>query len=180
MFDRETSVDGAGTQRILEARARALAQPLQAEDAADTVTLVVMTLGSERYGVDARRALEVQAVAGLAPVSGTPPFWAGIMNVRGTLYPVLDLHRYMELQEPGANGDAKKVVLVSGPRLTIGVLVDEVPGIRRVAAAAIGSPLGTGTEAARRIFQGVTDDLVNILDVDALLSDPKLNSEEDA
>jgi purine-binding chemotaxis protein CheW len=177
--DRETSVDREASQRIMEERARVLARPLRAEEPADTLELVVLTLGPERYGVDSRRAREVHPLADLAPVPGTPPFWAGIVNVRGTLYPVLDLHRYLELPEVDAGERQKKVVLVSGSKLTVGLLVDDAPGIRRVPATDVGPPLGGTSEAARRIVRGVTDDLLTVLDVDALLSDPRLTLKEE-
>lgn len=178
MAERKPYVERAASQRIMEERARALARPLQAEEPADTLQLVLMTLGPERYGVDSRRAREVHPLADLAPVPGTPPFWAGIVNVRGTLYPVLDLHRYLELPEAGASEGTKKVLLVSGSSLTIGLLVDDAPGIRRLPAGAIGPPIGGTSESARRIVRGVTDDSLTVLDVDALLSDPRLTLKE--
>jgi purine-binding chemotaxis protein CheW len=178
MPDLATSVDRAATQRIMEERARVLAQPLQAEEPADTLELVVLTLGPERYGVDSRRAREVHLLADLAPVPGTPPFWAGVVNVRGTLYPVLDLHRYLELPVVEAGERQKKVVLVSGSSLTVGLLVDDAPAIRRVPATAVGPSLEGTSEAARRIVRGVTDDLLTVLDIDALLSDPILTIKE--
>lgn len=180
MRDRETPVDDAASQRVMQERARVLARPILTEERDDTVELVVLTLGPERYGVDSRRAREVHPLADLAPVPGTPPFWAGIVNVRGTLYPVLDLHRYLELPEAAGSGGDKKVLLVSGSSLTIGLLVDDLPGIRRVQAAAVGSPLGGTSEAARRIVRGITDDLLAVLDVDALLSDPRLTLKEES
>jgi purine-binding chemotaxis protein CheW len=178
MADRETSVDRATLQRIMEERARVLARRLRAEEPADTLELVMLTLGLERYGVDSRQALEVHPLADLAPVPGTPPFWAGIVNVRGTLYPVLDLHRYLELPEVDAGEPQKTVVLVRGSNLTVGLLVDDAPGIRRVPATAVGPPLGGTSETARQVVRGVTDDLLTVLDIDALLSDPRLTLKE--
>jgi chemotaxis signal transduction protein len=102
------------------------------------------------------------------------------VNVRGTLYPVLDLHRYLELPDAAASEGDKKVLLVSGSGLTIGLLVDDAPEIRRVPAAAVGFPLRGTSEAARRIVRGVTDDLLAVLDADALLSDPRLTLKEES
>jgi purine-binding chemotaxis protein CheW len=176
--DHATSVDATTSQRILEERARVLARPLRAEEPADTLELVVLALGPERYGIDPRRAREVRPFADLAPVPGTPPFWAGIINIRGTLYAVLDLHRYLELPEVDAGERQKVVVLVSGSNLTVGLLVDGALGIRRIPAAAVGPALGETSEAARQIVHGVANDLLTVLDVDALLSDPRLTLKE--
>ena len=171
---RRAQADGDTTRRILEKRAQALAQPLLAEEPANTVEMVVMVLGRERYGVDTQRVREVLPLDDLAPVPGTPAFWSGIVNVRGTLYPVLDLRRYLSLPEGEAAEGPRRVVLVSGAGLTIGILADDAPEVRSVPAATIGPrPAGT-PEAGREFVRGVTEDLVTVLDVDALLADSRL------
>lgn len=162
------------TRRILEERACALAGALVAEEPVDTVELVVLTVGPERYGVDADRVGEVRPLAELTPLPGTPPFWAGIVNVRGTLYPVLDLRRYFDLPAADPGDHAQKVVLVSAAGLTVGLMVEDASGVRAVPADAIRPPLGGASEAVIATVRGVTDDLLAILDVEALLPDPRL------
>ena len=161
-------------QRVLEERARALATVLEAEEPVDTVELVVLTVGSERYGVDAERVGEVRPLAELTPVPGAPPFWAGIVNVRGTLHPVLDLRRYLGLADADGGDQERTVVLVSGAGLTVGLMVDDAAGVRPVPAGAIGPPLGAASEAVNAAVRGVTEDLLAILDIQALLADPRL------
>jgi purine-binding chemotaxis protein CheW len=161
-------------QRVLEERARALATALVDDERVDTVELVVLTVGSERYGVDADRVGEVRPLTELTPVPGAPPFWAGIVNVRGTLYPVLDLHRYFDLPRPGGGDRARTVVLVSGAGLTVGLMVEDAAGVRPVPAGAVGPPLGAASETVNATVRGVTEDLLAILDIEALLADPRL------
>ena len=165
--------DEAG-QRVLEERARALAAALVTEEPVDTVELVVLTVGPERYGVDAERVGEVRPLAELTPVPGAPPFWAGIVNVRGTLYPVLDLHRYLGLPRADGDDQARTVVLVSGAGLTVGLMVEDAAGVRPVPAGAVGPPLGAASDAVNAAVRGVTEDLLAILDIEALLADPRL------
>jgi|SRR5712692_1794678 len=179
MADSAPSAERATVQRILEDRARALARPFRAEDPAETVELVVMELGSERYGVDAKRVREVRPLANLAPVPGTPHWWAGVVSIRGTLHPVLDLRRYLSLPEEEQAQEPKKVVLVSAAGLTVGLMVDRAPGIRRVPAAAIAPPLAGSSEAVRGAARGVTADPLTVLDVEALLSNPRLVVKEE-
>ena len=84
-------------QRILEARARRLAQPPDAPIAGEMLELVILALGTERLGVDVRHVQEIQPLGELTPVPGVAAFWAGLINLRGRLYPVLDLRRYLGL-----------------------------------------------------------------------------------
>lgn len=172
----------AATRQVLEERARALARPLEPDDDPGAAEVVVMEVGPERYGVDAERVLEVRHLAKLAPVPrmltmSTPRAWAGVVSIRGTLYPVLDLRRYLSLppgEHEGPDQAPRKVVVVSGPAFPAGLMVDEAAGVRRVAAADIGPPLAGASETIRGAVRGVTADVLTILDVDALLSDPRL------
>jgi purine-binding chemotaxis protein CheW len=173
MADHADPADAA-TRRILEERARALAGVPVAEEPADTVELVVLTVGPERYGVDADQVREIRSLAELTPVPGTPPIWAGIVNVRGTLYPVLDLRRYLGLPGADAGDQARKVVLVSAGTLAVGLMVEDASEVRPVVADAVRPPLGGASEAVTATVRGVTDDLLAILDVDVLLADPRL------
>lgn len=171
--------DRNAIRRVLEERARALARPLGVEETVETVEMIVMELGDERYGIDARCVREIFRRQDLTPVPvpGTPAFWSGIVNVRGNLHAVLDLRRYLSLTDREAV-ETRSVLLVAGAGLTVGILVDGTPGVRRLPAAGIGPPLPGSPEVAHRVVRGVTDDLLTVLDVDALLSDPRLAARE--
>jgi purine-binding chemotaxis protein CheW len=176
MGDDPVSAERATVLRILEERARALAVPFRSDEP-DAAEILVMEVGAERYGVDTERVREVRHLAKLAPVPGIPPFWAGVVSIRGTLYPVLDLRRYLSLprdEQAGTPRKPKKVVLVSGAAFTVGLMVDEAAGVHRVPAPSIGPPLAGVSAAVRKAVRGVTADALSILDIDALLGDPRL------
>ena len=173
-------VDRERARRVFEERARILARPLRPEEPDGIVEMIVMSVGSERYGVDGRSVREVVERADVTPVPGTPAFWSGIVNVRGTLHPVLDLRRYLSLADGAAAGSTTTVVLVSGAGLTAGILVDDAPELRRLPGAAVGPPLGGTPDTVHRVARGVTEDLLTVLDVEALLADPRLAVREES
>ena len=92
-----TPIEGSDAiQRILEERAAVLARPTEAVAAGDTLELVILVVGKERYGIPIQQVHEIQALtAGLTPVPGIPPHWIGLMNLRGRLHPVLDLGHFL-------------------------------------------------------------------------------------
>jgi purine-binding chemotaxis protein CheW len=165
--------DHDNVQRILEQRARALARPLAAEEPEGILDLVVVTLGPERYGIDIRSVREVQPLSGLTFVPGVPAWWAGVVNVRGTLYPVLDPRSRLSLPTD-EEAEERKVVLVWNDSICVGLLVDDAPAVRRVAAQEVRQALAGTPDAIRPMVRGVTTDLLTILDVKAMLSDPSL------
>jgi purine-binding chemotaxis protein CheW len=175
MTDPPTSVDQ--TQRILEERARALAQPQQTGVDRDTVELLMIRVAAERYGIGLEHLREVRPLEALTPIPHLSQIWAGLVNLRGVLYPVLDTARYLGLE--AGDGGQRQVVLLASDSLIVGLLADEVVGLRSLQRAEIRPPLATDPVAARRLVTGVTADLLLLLDAEALLDDPRLVVEEE-
>jgi purine-binding chemotaxis protein CheW len=162
-------------RQILEERARALARPPDGQADGDTVELVVLAVGAERYGIDVRLIREVRPLAGLAPVPGTPAFWSGLVNLRGSLCPVLSLRRYLRaaVGEDADGADRGVLVVVTAP-FTAALLVDAAVEVRRYAPGEL-QPLGGGAgDRAHTAVQSITGDLLQVLDPGALLADPGL------
>ena len=180
MADRAARPDPPTVARVLAERAHALARPLRGEVSGELVELVVLAVGPERYGLDTRHVVEVQALSGLARVPGLPAVWAGIVNLRGTLWPVLDLRRLLSLPEPGEPAGPRKVALVAGAGLTVGLLVDDALGTARIPVSRIGPPLMRAPGATRGQVRGVTADLLTVLDAETLLADPRLVVREES
>lgn len=163
-------------RRILEARAAELAQAgrVVADDDQDRVTLVVLILGAERYGIDIDGVREIKPFEEVTPMPATPPFWMGLVNLRGNLFPVLDLARYLGQRTDLGGGGAGEIVVISGQGLTIGLKVDEVPEVITIPRTEIGPSLVEASSDRPHVHAGLTADLLAILDLDALLADSAL------
>lgn len=161
---------------ILERRAAALARPLMEPEPGDALEVLVMTFGSERYGLDTSIATEV--VIGTAPtmIPGAPRSWQGIVNVRGTLYSVLDLRSHLCLRAAEAPALPVGVVLVtSDAGLTIGIALEQPPELLRMQRSSL-RPATTDLSGAggRGVMPGtVTDELVTLLDIELLMADSR-------
>lgn len=164
------AIGAESVQRILEERARALACPIEAELPQETVDLVVLVLGHERYGIDVGCVLDVHRLTRLTALPGVPPVWRGLLNVRGTLRPVLDLRRYLGLPA-GEPESESHVAIVFAAGLTVALPADAVSELRSVPLDEIGPPIG---DAGRDAVRGVTRDLVAVLDLERLLGDQSL------
>jgi purine-binding chemotaxis protein CheW len=178
---------GEVERRILEERARRLAQPPEVPATGEAIDLVVLVLGVERYGIAVRFVQEVQPLDDVTPLPGVPAFWAGMVALRGHLYPLLNLRSYLGLpasssgrsptvpanKEAGAAG-LGKVALVAALGMEIGLLADDVLEVRQVLKAEIGPALIEPTGPARVLTMGVTSDLLSVLNLEALLGDPRL------
>lgn len=166
----QADVEAADIERVLQERAEALARPVDSGDEREpTVEMLVFVLGAERYGIAIHRVVEVRPLGTPAGVPGLPDFWAGLINLRGALLPVLDLRRFLGV-EGSVFSDPPQAVVVAGSEIEAAVRVDAVHGVERFKASNIGpSPSG-----ASSVVLGVTTDLVSVLDIDRLLADGAL------
>lgn len=160
--------------QILRARAQALARPPKhAPDAATLLEVLEFRLADERYAVETRHVLEVYPLRELTPLSGTPAFILGVVNVRGRILPVVDLKRFFDLPEQGLT-DLHRVILVEGNDLELGLLADAIVGVRAIPAESLQSSLPTLTGIRSEYLTGVTAERLVVLDVAGILADPKI------
>jgi len=85
--------------------------------------LVTFVLGMREYATPLSSIREVVRLEGLSDLPGMTPPLAGVIDLRGTALPVLDLRR----GDPGDRGDV--LVLESGEGNLIGVAVDRVRAV---------------------------------------------------
>ena len=167
------------TQRILKARALALARkPEPAQAAGERIEVVEFLLAHERYALESQYVREVYPLENLTPLPCTPAFVLGIVNLRGEILSVIDIKKFFELPEKGLTDLNKVIVLQSGSML-FGVLADAILGVRSIARAEIQSSLPTLTGIREDYLTGVTKERVAILDAATLLSDRKLVVQEE-
>ncbi len=160
-------------EAILAERARVLSKNPDGQDEIETLPVVVFSFGDHRYAIDARFVKEIQSLANLTPVPCTPSFVAGVVNLRGTLYSLVDLRRFMDLPIKGVT-DLNQILLVSGAGMELGFLAYEVLGLKKIPLDEIKAPLPNDENVAKEFVTGVTTDLTVILNLEKVLSDPKM------
>jgi purine-binding chemotaxis protein CheW len=165
--------DPSVVERILQERANALAVPPKTESAGDALSVVVVTVGPERYGIEITQIREVQPLSGLVAVPAAPSTWAGLVNLRGSLYPVLNLRVHLGL-EPGPIGSDARVVVVGDERNAIALLVDGVYEVTEVSSTQLDTSMTRQGREGGGVIRGVTRDFLSVLDVVSLLTDPSL------
>lgn len=160
--------------RILADRALALAKPL--EDAApstEMIELLVVSLGGERFGIETVYALEVFSLRELIPVPCTPAFVLGVVNYKGRILTVLDLRSILGLSGGGV-AEGNKVVSVEAGGMTFGIVVGTVAGTISVLAHTVAPPPEALTGLRMDLTRGITEELITILDLDALARAPAI------
>lgn len=167
----EAARDGAA--RVLCERARALARRPAPPEEGGSLEAVEFRLAGERYAVEAAWVREVYPLCELCPVPCTPAFVMGIINLRGEVVSVIDLGRFFELPARGL-GELSRVIVLRSDSMELGVLADDVVGVRRLPLRDVQPPLPTHTGVRADYLRGVTGDGLVVLDGGKLLSDRRL------
>lgn len=101
--------------------------------------LVVFELNSEAYGINVTQVQSVIPMPKIISVPGVPNFIEGVVNLRGTVIPVVDLRHRFDLSQP-ANGQKNIIVIVELDQGQVGLIVDKVPEVVKIPDVAIEPP----------------------------------------
>ena len=160
--------------RILNSRALALAAPPEdAAPATQMISLLIFTLSGDRFGIETTHILEALDLQGLISVPCTPTFVVGVVNYKGRILTVLDLRRLLGLSGEGVT-KGSKIVSVEAGDMTFGIAVDAVGGIMLVSAHKVTPPPEALTGPCLALTRGITEELITILDLDALARAPAI------
>jgi purine-binding chemotaxis protein CheW len=134
--------------------------------------LVVFRLANEFYGVDIGEVNTIIRMQEVTDIPQTPDFVEGVINLRGSIIPVIDLRKRFGLPEDDVTKASRIMVVESGGQM-IGMVVDAVAETLRLPADAIEPPspviAGIDTQYLRGV--GKQDDrLVILLDLGKVLT----------
>jgi purine-binding chemotaxis protein CheW len=162
------------SQEILHLRAQALARE-EARDIQGEARLKVIEfrLAHETYAIESAYVREVYPLKELTPMPCTPAYVTGIVNVRGQILTVIDLKKFFDLPDKGIT-ELNKVIVVRTPRSEMGILVDEIIGVRLLEQDVLQATLPTLTGIRAEYLRGITPDRTVVLDAARLLSDQRL------
>lgn len=162
----------AASRKVLEERARVMAQPVSQQQAGARVQYLCFRLGAvERYGVPYQYLDELLYVNNLAPVPCTPAFVAGVINHRGELLTILDLKEFFRMPAVAA-GDEARIIVVKHGDMRTGLLVDGVDGYDDYQDSELSPPLSSEGVSNIAYVLGIHAGNVALLNLEALLDDP--------
>lgn len=137
---------------------------------ADSMQLVSFKLGDETYGIEITKIREIILVGAITQVPETPHYIKGLINLRSTVIPVIDLRARFGLPEGEMTDESRIMVLNVGER-TIGIVVDAVREVLRVSGDQISEAPPTVASLGNQYMTGLVrleEQLLILLDVDQL------------
>lgn len=143
---------------------------------APLIQLVSFHLASEEYALDILRVQEIIRMQDLTRVPNSPSFVEGVINLRGKVIPVVGLRKRFGLPHLPPDKHTR-IVVVEVNGTVVGLVVDSVSEVLRIAADTIEPPPRLG-KVQREYVSGVgklENRLLLLLDVDYLFSNSEQN-----
>ena len=128
-------------------------------------------LGDEEYGIDILKVQEIRGYENPTRIANAPQFLKGVMNLRGTIVPIVDLRLRFGCDAAEYNAFTVSIVLHIGQR-TIGTVVDSVSDVMEIPAEAIrpAPEMNSAVDASYiRGLAQVGERMVILLDIESLL-----------
>jgi len=132
-------------------------------------------LGGEDYGVDILRVQEIRGWEELRPLPDTPEYVKGVLDLRGTIVPIIDLRLRMNMTDVDYHPTTVIIVLSvqreEGENQLVGAVVDAVSDVLDVSEKEIRKAPEIGSRMNDRYLRGMVsrdERMVVLLDVDLL------------
>ena len=103
----------------------------QEEVVAQRRQLVVFKVGTEEFAVDIMLTKEVVLMREITPVPETEAYVEGVMNLRGSLVPVLDFRKRLRALKTTAHSD-HRIIITQFDGRTAGLIVDGASEVIRI------------------------------------------------
>jgi purine-binding chemotaxis protein CheW len=132
---------------------------------------LTFTLGPEVYGIDILKVQEIRGYAAVKTVPKMPAHVKGVMNLRGTIIPVMDLRRRFGLADAEPTRFSVIIVIAIGAK-DMGIVVDAVSDVLDLPTDNIQRPPDFGDSGASKALCGLAkagDNVVLLLDIERML-----------
>jgi len=153
-----------------------------AELDSDADQFLTFILGEEEYGVDILRVQEIKGWDSVTPIPNTPEYIKGVINLRGTIVPIVDLRQRFNMPEieygPITVVIVLKIECADRDRI-MGIVVDGVSDVYDVPPEEMKDAPDFGSVVDTEFVRGlatVSEKMIIILDIDHLLSGRELQA----
>jgi|SRR5579871_3845593 len=99
----------------------------------DANEFLTFKLGNEEYGIDILKVQEIRGYDQVTPIANSPQFLKGVINLRGTIVPVVDMRIKFNVSK--AEYDQFTVVIILNiAHRVVGIVVDSVSDVTPLSA----------------------------------------------
>ena len=133
-------------------------------------------LGREEYGIDILKVQEIRGYEAPTHIANAPAFLKGVVNLRGTIVPIVDMRMRFGCSEAGYDAFTVVIILSLAGRV-VGIVVDAVSDVLELAAEAVKPPPEMSAAVDAQYITGlgsVGERMLILLDIERLITSPEM------
>lgn len=149
-------------------------------NSAETVQYLTFKLADELFALDVAKVREILEVSAITKVPQTQDFMRGVINLRGSVVPVIDMRLKFAMSAAGQTVNSCIIVVevtLDGESTILGALADSVQEVVELEADTIEPAPHIGVKLNSEFIRGmgkVAGRFVMILDIDRIFSPEEL------
>ena len=140
--------------------------------ASSSLQVVAFRVCDDEFAIDVMNVFEVLKATEVRTVPRAPDFVEGVLGVRDSVIPVIDMRKRFSLPERGS-GDRGRLLVVATAESRVALVVDDVPGVVELPQDAVSPAPDFFRGLAGRYLYGVArhgERLIILLNMDEILT----------
>ncbi len=150
------------SSEILKKRRLLLAKNDESTAAGEYQDFLVFSLLPQKYALEIEYLFEVFPLKRITSLPGVPPFFMGIVNVRGKIVDIINLKPFFGIHETGLT-ELNKVIILREEAKEFGVIADSIEGTLQILPEEI-LPTPARFQAGQEFVRGMTREGILVLD----------------
>lgn len=137
---------------------------------AEQEQIVVFGLNKQKYALPIQHVSEIIRMMDITPVPNTDYYCKGIINLRGSIVPVISLNLRLGMEEGEINNDTR-IIVVEKNDIKLGLIVDSVYSVARYSEDEVEVPESLNSEGQfikEVVHHG--EDIILLLDLDKIMN----------
>jgi purine-binding chemotaxis protein CheW len=112
----------------------------QNQEKEDILQLVGFKIGKEHFGVNILMVQEIIRSAPITAVPNSPDFVEGVINLRGSIIPVIELRKRLNLYRESEHAGKDWILIVNVDSRVTGFIVDSVTQVLKIQKSSVEPP----------------------------------------
>ncbi|PID27108.1 MAG: chemotaxis protein CheW [Candidatus Cloacimonadota bacterium] len=134
---------------------------------------LTIRIDNEEYALEVKSILEIVGIVTITPLPNLPEYIKGVINLRGKVYPVIDIRIRFNIKEKEYN-DRTCIIIVQNKEFSVGLIVDDVNEVISIPQKMILPPPKIVKSKAGRFINGLgktNSGIKLLLDTEKILFD---------
>jgi purine-binding chemotaxis protein CheW len=149
-------------------------------ESGEAALYITFSLEDEMFAVEVSQVREILDSIRITKIPRVPEFMRGVINVRGSVVPVVDMRLKFGMASVENNANSRIIVLevnLDGETMVLGALADSVKDVIELDQGHIEDPPRIGSRWKTEFIKGIgkqNDDFIILLDIDRIFSSDEL------